>query len=69
MDRWMKKSLPNHFFTKHLKTLGWKIDGATDIMGIKDVKEISLVRLKEVIEGIENGTVTFVDESFQPLDE
>jgi hypothetical protein len=65
MDRWMKKSLPNHFFTKHLRQRTWTIKNAEDLMGIKDVKEITLDRLKEIIKGMQDGTVTIIDEGMQ----
>jgi hypothetical protein len=65
MDRWMKKSLPNHFFTRHLQQRTWTIKNAEDLMGIKDMKEIALDRLKEIIEGMQNGTVRIIDERMQ----
>jgi hypothetical protein len=63
LKRWMKKSLPNYFFTKHLTQLGWAIEGADDLKKIKDVKEIPLARLREIMEGMENGSVTIIDRS------
>jgi hypothetical protein len=60
---WMKKSLPNYFFTKYLDQLGWAIEGANDLKKVKDVKDIPLARLREIMEGMENGSVTIVDRS------
>ena len=61
----MKSSLPNHFFTKHLQRRTWTITNAEDLMGIKDVKEIALDRLKEIVRGIEDGVVRIVDEGMR----
>ena len=45
LKHWMKKSLPNYFFTKYLAQLGWVIEDANDLKKVKDVKDISLARL------------------------
>jgi len=56
-----KKSLPKHFFTNHLKDLGWRLEGMSDVMGMKDVKDIKMDRMKQIIAGLEEGNVRFVD--------
>ena len=56
-----KKSLPKHFFTNHLKDLGWRLEGVSDVMGMKDVKDIKMDRMKQIIAGLEEGNVRFVD--------
>jgi hypothetical protein len=50
--------LPDHFWTKKLKTLGWMLDGYQGISSLR----MSGARLKALVEGMEDGTVKFVED-------
>ena len=51
--------MKSQFFTEYLKRKGHKLDGATDIRNIHTTK---IQRLREVMEGIKNETIKFIDD-------
>ena len=61
LKRWMKKSFLNYFFMKYLNKLEWVIEKVNDLRKIKNVKDISLAWLWEIMKEMKNDSVIIVD--------